>query len=228
MKSIIKEQFLAQSEWQNNYILSNVKDDIKAIWLFAILWNAVCLPFIWYLPDIIKRDVSNAFVLSPFLIMALYLLYSAITRTKKMRQLGETALVMQSFPGIIGTDIGGTILINTPYTPDTECEVKLQSIYTEKVRTIQKKYYRHRIQWYKETEAQITATKKGTKLQFNFSVPKGLRESEKPSDKYYHWLLKIKLINAYDTIERSYEIPVFNDDTLNTGEIKNDRPETNS
>ena len=232
MKSITKEQFLKRVGWENNYILSRTKDDLKNFWGFTILWNAICLPIIWHLPQLLKRDITNVLILSPFLIMAIYLLYTAIKRTQKARQLGDTALVMQPFPGVIGADLNGTILINTPYTSDTECEVKLQNLCTVKRKRIQKTYTEHKIQWHKETKALITATTEGIKLQFNFDVPTGLRDSEKPSDKYYYWILKIKLINEDNTIERNYEIPMFKAmftrNIVNVRETKNDRPETNS
>jgi len=236
MKSITKEHFSDRPQWQKNYILSNIKDDLKAIWGFTILWGIVCLPFIWHLPELLKRDMTNVFILSPFLIIAFYLLYTAITRTQKARQLGDTALVMQPFPGVIGAEVGGTILLNTPYTDKTECKVKLQSVYKYKVKRIHKKFFRHKIQWHKETKAQVTATTGGIKLQFNVNVPKGLKNSEKPSDKYYYWILKLKLIDDNESIERNYEIPMFNipelataeinSNILNARETKNDRPET--
>lgn len=209
MKLITKENFSERPEWQNNQILSSAKADLNKIWLFAILWNTINLPFIWHFPQIIKQGVVVTLIMFCFSVFGIYMIVTFVRRGQKMRQLGNTALVMQPFPGVIGADLGGTILVNTPYASDAKCEVKLQSIYKYKVKRINKQHYSRRIQWYKETEADITAAKDGIKLQFNFSVPKGLRDSEKVSDEYYYWMLNIKLINADDMIERNYEIPVF-------------------
>ncbi|MCL7423437.1 MAG: DUF3592 domain-containing protein, partial [Methylobacter sp.] len=203
------QPWLQRREWQNGLIRSRAKSGLYFIWAFAAFWNLISTPVAFFIPDIWREKGALALLVLLFPCVGLGLLFWAIKTTLEWRRFGATPLTMDPFPGAIGGDVGGEILVNIPYQPFTAFEVTLSCINSYLSGSSKSRSRSEKLIWQDQGHAEAQRTMRGTRLQFRFEVPDGLPESEEYGNNYHLWRLNLHSDMPGVDLNRSFEIPVY-------------------
>ena len=202
--------WLEKTEWADNIIRSNAKSSTYAMWGFTFFWNLVSMPLAFNIDTIYQKEGILAAIALVFPLIGLVLLAFAIKSTLAWWRFGITPLSMDPFPGIIGGDVGGEILVNLAYDPAMRCEVTLSCIHSYISGSGKNRSRHESVKWQDSGYAKIIRCRSNRiRLQFKFTVPEDLPQSENHSDSYYLWRLNIKSELPGSDLSRSFEIPVF-------------------
>ncbi|OOZ38426.1 hypothetical protein BOW53_15640, partial [Solemya pervernicosa gill symbiont] len=122
--------WIGNPKWQSNPIRSSAVSQLKGIWLFTILWNAISMPapFLAF-DEFMAGDYAVAFVLL-FPIVGAGFLYFAIKKSLEWHRFGPTPLTLSPMPGSLGGKVAGHIDINLPYSESRGIEITLKCIHT--------------------------------------------------------------------------------------------------
>ncbi|MCG8378757.1 MAG: DUF3592 domain-containing protein, partial [Proteobacteria bacterium] len=90
--------WLDKKEWRNNRIRSEARSTMWGAWFFAIIWNAVSSPILFFLDDELKKGNYAALIGLLFPIVGIYLIKIAWNRTREWRRYGVIEFVMDPFP----------------------------------------------------------------------------------------------------------------------------------
>lgn len=177
---------------------------------FAFFGNLISFPFAFNI-DTFYRDAGVvAGVVFLFPLIGVVLLVYAIRSTLEWRRFGATPLNMDPFPAVIGGDVGGEILVKLPNDPAMRCEVTLSCIHSYMSGSGKNRSRHESVKWQDSGYARIIRDGSSrTRLQFKFTVPDDLPQSENISDSYYLWRLNIKSELPGPDLLRSFVIPVF-------------------
>jgi hypothetical protein len=203
------QPWLQRREWQNGLISSRAKSGLYFIWGFAVFWNLISTPVAFFVPDIWREKGALALLVLLFPCVGLGLLFWAIKTTLEWRRFGATPLTMDPFPGAIGGDVGGEILVNIPYQPFTAFEVTLSCINSYLSGSSKSRSRSEKLIWQDQGYAEAQRTMHGTRLQFRFEVPDGLPESEAYGNNYHLWRLNLHSDMPGVDLNRGFEIPVY-------------------
>lgn len=207
--------WLADPDWQQGKIHSSAKSSVWAMGLFAVFWDLISVFLIYKFPDVWdEKGFWVASLLLLFPLAGIWLTHLAIKSWRQWKRFGVTPLTLDPYPGSIGGDVGGTIDINAPYNSRQPCEVTLNCINRYTSGTGKNRTTREKLIWQEEGYARVIPEARGCALQFRFEVPAGLPHSEKPSDSYHLWRLQIKSELQGVNLERDFNIPVFETETL--------------
>lgn len=201
--------WLQRPEWADNQIRSSARSGLYMIWGFALLWNLISSPGAIMIGEIWQKEGMLALLVLIFPAIGLMLLWWAIRKSLEWRRFGVTPLRLNPFPGSIGGDVGGEILLNFPYDPKMVVEVSLSSLYSYVSGSGKNRSRRERVEWQDSGYAKVERGAKGCRLRFRFAVPEGLRPSEEHSESYYLWRLNIRSELPGVDLDRDFEIPVY-------------------
>jgi hypothetical protein len=204
-----EKPWLARPEWADNRILSDARSGTYMLWGFTIIWNVLSIPAAIHMPEVWRKEGALALLILLFPLIGMGLLYWTVKQTLEWRRFGYTPLTMDPFPGSIGGDVGGEILIEQPYLSDFVCEVTLSSIYSYSTGSGKNRSRSEEVKWQDSGYAEVKPTTRGMRLGFSFSVPEGLTPSEDETDNFYYWQLNIKAEQPGVDLDRSYTIPVY-------------------
>lgn len=203
------QPWLQRPEWQSGVIHAGEKTGMYFAWGFAVFWNLISTPAAFFIPDIWHEKGALAFLVLLFPFVGLCLLFWAAKTTLEWKRFGATPMTMDPFPGSIGGDVGGEILIDTPYDPAALYEVTLNCINSHMSGSGEDRSRREKVIWQDKGYAQAHPTMRGVGLQYRFEVPDGLPESEEHGDNYHLWRLNLHGDMPGVDLNRSFEIPVY-------------------
>ncbi len=204
-----EKPWLARTEWADNRIRSGARTMVYIAWFFAIFWNLISSPGVFFFQEVWRDEGPVALFILLFPLVGLGLLYWALRQTLEWRRFGYTPLRLDPFPGAIGGDVGGEIELNFPYQPGLACEVTLSSLYSYVSGSGKNRSRHERVEWQDSGYAQVEPAGRGMQLRFRFAVPEGLRPSEAEQGNYYLWRLSIKAELPGVDLSRSFTIPVY-------------------
>jgi hypothetical protein len=199
--------WLRREEWQNNRIEMDSQKNVWVIWIFACIWMVACFPLILRVNEEFNKGNLGILLLLIFPMIGAFLFKIAWRKTQQKQKQGDATLEMAPFPGGIGGQVGGHLILknnpdyNTAYTVEVQC-VERYSLGNGKLRT-----QRERIKWSKSSLAKNEVTAEGLRLRFEVDVPEGLPESDvERRREYCFWRVRV-LSNRESKME--YVIPVF-------------------
>jgi hypothetical protein len=203
------QPWLHRREWQGGVIRSGGKTGMYFTWGFAVLWNLLSAPATFAVTDIWREKGAIALLVLAFPCVGLGLLFWAGKITLEWKRFGATPMTMDPFPGAIGGDVGGEILVNIPYQPSTSFEVTLSCIHSHISGSGKNRSRSEKVIWQDKGYAEAQPAMRGIRLQFRFEVPDGLRASEESSNNYHLWRLNVHGDMPGVDLQRSFEIPVY-------------------
>ncbi len=110
------EPWLWREDWAQGSIPSKTRSTMIGAWVFAVLWNLVSAPLLFFIPQqAAKKPVAYLGLLFP--VVGVFLLIRAIRQTLAYREFGKTVLEMASIPGVIGGELKGVIQARFPRSP---------------------------------------------------------------------------------------------------------------
>lgn len=203
------QPWLQRPEWQGGVIRSGEKTGMYFAWGFAVFWNLISTPAALFVPDIWREKGALALLVLIFPFVGLCLLFWAVKTTLEWRRFGATPMTMDPFPGSIGGDVGGEILVNTPYDPAALYEVTLNCINSYMSGSGKDRSRNEKVIWQDKGYAEIQPATRGVRLQYRFEVPDGLPETEEHGNNYHLWRLNVHGDMPGVDLHRSFEIPVY-------------------
>ncbi len=201
--------WLARREWANNRITSNQQLHVWVAWGIAIIWNLISLPAALMIPGAVNNGNYPVLMASIFPLAGIGLLYWAIKVTRDWRRYGEVFLRLDPFPGSLGGDVGGSLVIPLRTAENLHFYVQLSCINSYVSGTGKNRETRERMIWQDEGIAEVIAVANHTTLKFLFHVPHHLPASEAHSDNYNHWRVSVESKNPSVPFSRQYSIPVY-------------------
>lgn len=201
--------WLARREWANNRITSNQKLHVWVAWGVTIIWNLISLPAALMIPNAVNNGNYPALIASIFPLAGMGLLYWAIKVTRDWRRYGEVFLRLDPFPGSLGGDVGGSLVIPLRTAENLHFYVQLSCINSYVSGTGKSRETRERMIWQDEGIAEVISVANHTTLKFLFHVPHHLPASEEHSDNYNHWRVSVESKNPSVPFSRQYSIPVY-------------------
>lgn len=209
-KSIAAAQpWLQRPEWQGGVIGSGAKTGMYFAWGFTLIWNLVSVPAAFLIPGVWRENGEIALLILIFPLVGAGLLIWAIKTLLEWKRFGATPLTMDPFPGAIGGDVGGEILVNLRYDPAAQYEVTLSCINSYISGTGEDRSRSEKIVWQDSGYAEAQPALHGVRLQFRFEVPDGLPTSEDHSNNYHLWRLTVHGDLPGVDLNRSFELPVY-------------------
>lgn len=203
------QPWLRHPEWQTNVIHSGAKVGMYTVWGFTLLWNLISTPVAFFVPGVWREHGAVALVMLLFPGVGAGLLVWAIKTTLEWRRFGATPLSMDPFPGAIGGDVGGEILVNAPYDPAAVYSVTLSCINSYMSGSGDDRSRKENVVWQDSGYAAVQPAIRGMRLQCRFEVPDGLPASEAHSNNYHLWRLNVHGDMPGVDLQRSFEIPVY-------------------
>lgn len=203
------QPWLQRPEWQGGIIRSGAKTGMYVAWGIAVFWNLVSAPAAFVVTDVWREKGAIALLILIFPCVGLWLLFWAIKTTLEWRRFGATPLTMDPFPGSIGGDVGGEILVNIPYQASSAFEVTLSCINSYESGSGNNRSRSEKVIWQDKGYAKAQPAMRGVRLQYRFELPDGLPESEEHGDNYHLWRLDLHGEMPGVDLSRSFDIPVY-------------------
>ncbi len=208
------EPWLASPKWRDNLIHSGARSGVTFWWIAALVLGVIgILPFTATSTTgsgVTAREVQLITVF-PLNLLVLAAFGAAFKSTWQWWRYGASPLILDPFPGAIGGDVGGEILLRVPYQPNIKAEVQLTAVRKEE----RSEDFETIVEWQEDGYASVTEKNGGVALQFRFAVPEGLPESDisyerrRFDKRHYEWTLSVTITTPGEVIKRSYEIPVY-------------------
>ena len=205
------QPWLQRPEWAAGpAIASGARGVMYVAWGFAVFWNLVAIPVGFLSAEAFLGGNRPAIAGLLFPLAGIGLLAWAIRETVAWRRFGPTALVMDPWPGVIGGQVGGVLVLRVPYDATLRCKVTLSCLYSYESGSGKNRKRRERVVWQREGYAHTRAHAEGTELEILFDVEGGLPESDVQQGGEYHlWRLRVEAALPGVDFARSFEIPVF-------------------
>jgi len=96
-------------EWSTGRIPDLGRGNLIYLWLFAILWNAIALPMMLFLPDVTRAGNKAALIGLIFPVAGAGLLIAAVTTSLRLRRFRVSHFRMSPLPGALGGRVAGQV-----------------------------------------------------------------------------------------------------------------------
>lgn len=206
-------------------IRSDKRWELWVAWGFALVWCAITVSAAWAgLPKAWSAgDAVRGGVLLLLCAVGLGLLTWAVRATADALRFGDVRLVLDPFPGSVGGDVGGSlVLAHVPYGPELGFSVVLRcacTVHSSPATGENESRARDEVVWQSEGYAQVRpATPRGTagrmgrgvRVAFRFEVPEGLPQSGQPAgDSTHRWQVLVESESPALKFSRRFEVPVL-------------------
>ncbi len=208
-----KEPWLWRPQWTNGRILSNTPAQAKSFWAIAILWNAVSCPIFFVLPEEWAKGNKLGAIGLVFPLAGAWLLWKAMSETYRVIKFGRSLLVLQTFPGVIGGSLKGTIQTGRAFPSDSVFRLKLLCINRTQSGSGKNSSTWEKTLWeeeQREVRAQAALQAGFSTVPLAFALPLDSRASdnETPGNEII-WRLEITSAVPGLDFKTQFEVPVF-------------------
>ena len=213
--------WMNRKSWQNGRIASNFALPLFASLFSFLLWNGLTIAF-----NVAEwRAISRAYrhlqeqgldAFSPYLLLPLLLLLNLLLLPQLLRhainwyRLGRRYLTLDPYPGAIGGQIGGHIILPFSYRPGMSVEVEVNCIkYGGHLNYAQPGPSRvDSVQWRGTAATGTMPDMQGTHIRFVLDVEDGLPPTSlHTTGQRFYWSVRIQLSD--DGYDQEFKIPVF-------------------
>ena len=214
--AVKKNDWRTRKAWASSTIASEAGKGTLIIWGFAIFWNAISTPVIFFLPEEWGKGNYLALIALIFPIVGAFLIYKAVLASLEYRRFGKVLLTMDPYPGAIGGHMGGKIRVShLDYQlvsgQAANLTVRLECVYSYMSGSGDSRSRNENIKWAEQGQPRLQGQGQGVDLSFRFDIPDNLPEADvEQSDAYHFWRLTLKADIEGIDLNRQYNIPVFN------------------
>ncbi len=207
--NITDKPWLLEEKWASATIYSDGKTSMWFLWGFAVFWNLISFPMLFFIPKEVSGGNYLALIGALFPLIGTGLLIAAISKTLQWRRFGRTPFHMDPYPGAIGGHVGGYIDVPLEYAANTACKVTLNLVHSYMSGSGDDRSRKESIKWQDSGIAHTESQINSTRIWVRFDVPENMQESQPDSDSYYLWRLMVTADLPGVDFSRNYEIPVF-------------------
>jgi hypothetical protein len=204
------EPWMVRPDWAAGEVKSSDKQSLVAIWFFAIFWNAISTPLIFFLSK--KIQEKGEFMLYLFFlfpVIGLFLLIAAIRGTLRYRKFGTSVFKMLSVPGEIGGTLSGVIQTQAKVHAASNFELSLRCIHRVTTGSGKNRRTVEHVLWEdKKVVKEMTegdAQRSG--IPVLFQIPGDVSPTD--ADRNISWNLKATADIPGVDFETAFEVPVF-------------------
>jgi len=113
-----EEPWLWKEEWATGRIKSSSKTMMRVALVFAVFWNLVSAPMLFFLPrEILDKENYLALLGLLFPLVGAGLIAWAAWAVMRWRKYGESVFEMATTPGVLGGSLAGVVRANKPLDP---------------------------------------------------------------------------------------------------------------
>jgi hypothetical protein len=206
------EPWLWREDWAQGRIKGNTQSGMISAWVFAVIWNLISAPMLFFIPqEAAKKPV--AYLGLSFPVIGVFLLIRAIRLTLAYLEFGKTCFEMSPVPGVIGGDVKGMIQARFPHSPDHGIQLRLSCVNRVTTGSGDNQSTSEHIVWRDEqnlSSAQLYPGPAGTSIPVNFRIPWDAQgtETRGPRDAIVWQLEALADVPGVDYHD-VFEVPVF-------------------
>jgi hypothetical protein len=216
-----------RSEWSSGRIPDQGRGSATFVWFFAILWNAISLPLLLFLPDVARGGNKAALIGLIFPIAGAGILISAVTTSLRLRRFKVSHFRMSPFPGSLGGRLAGQVetTLGRELLGNSVVLVTLSSVRRTTSGSGKSSNTTESVLWQEDAEhpgASLHSGPAGVAIPVSFIIPAGLEPSSvDPGSSAVIWRLLVHADVPGVDYDATFEIPVFD-----TGVAAEPRPMT--
>lgn len=203
----ISQPWLNHPDWQNGVLRYKGKAKVYFSWIFTLIVSLVSLPALMNIMDIWQKKGWLVLLVLLFPLIGIVMLYQSIKTTLEWWRFGDTPLRLDPFPGVIGGNVGGELLLKTDFDRRARYLLTLSCIYSYMSGSGDDRSRSEKLIWQDTVTGSVLDSHR---MQFCFAVPDQLPPSEsQQSEKYHLWRLDIHGNMPGVDLKRQFEIPVY-------------------
>lgn len=151
---------------------------------------------------------DEALILPALLLVSVLMLPGLARSWRRMRLTRAVALSLQPYPGEIGGEVGGEVMLPFAHTGSPDVHVDLNCIEVTTHRRGKHTRRSETVRFRAPAKAQLFPSSRGTTVRFSAHTPPGLPESAvAPAGAYVYWAVRVRVpAQGFDEI---FNIPVF-------------------
>ena len=213
-RSYASQPWMWRDDWASGRIRSSARTAIAFFWFFAVAWNLVCIPLVYFLPgEILEKENYAALLGFLFPIVGIGLLTHAIRLTLARGKFGESILLMRSVPGVIGGEVAGSVLLGRRLEGTEPVSARLTSVRRTRTGSGKNRETREEILWQDERyvpQREPSPEGSGEAIPIRFQVPYECRPTdETETDNTIIWRLEVSSSEPGIDYSATFEVPVF-------------------
>ena len=204
----------SREDWAAGRIAGSARGHAVALWLFALVWNAISLPAAWTVPAKIARAGAEPaeFVVFLFPLVGIGLLVAAARATLRWRKFGRTTLELKTLPGVIGGPLRCELHTGARLAEAEVVTFTLENVRRRRSGSGKNASANERISW--QTEKLVPrayfSSAGGTIVPVEFAIPYTCAASSAgASDDAILWRLRVAASVAGVDYADCFEVPVF-------------------
>ncbi len=205
--------WLADKQWAIGRISCSNGKSVLFAWLFALAWNAISSPMLFYLPQELRQGNRAILVGLVFPLIGAVILAGAIHSTLRWRRFGGSQFEMASVPGVIGGFLRGKIHTSITATVPEGVRLTLACINRRISGSGKHRSAHERVLWQKEVlvePSKLHPGPSGLLIPVEFSIPFDCTPTDRSNARNsIHWRLSATANLPGVDYSSSFEVPVF-------------------
>jgi hypothetical protein len=199
-------------EWASGRIKGSSQTAMWFSWVFAIFWNLISAPMLFFLPHEIEKGNHAAAIGLLFPVVGVGLLFWAVQTTRRYRRFGVSFLEVDTLPGVIGGKLCGTIHSGLQEKPPEGIKVSLHCVRRRESRG-KNSSASERLVWeesYVLGAERLYRGREGLDLPVDFHIPYESEPSDE-SDRYNKIIWRVEASAKLTGVdyETRFDVPVF-------------------
>lgn len=213
-KSEPDKPWMWREDWAAGHVRSAEKSVAWFFWGFAILWNLISTPLVFFLPEEIIENQNYAALFGLlFPLVGIGLLIAAVRKTIQRRKFGDCVFHMERVPGILGGDVTGTIQFPRGVQGAETVDIRLSCIRMIRQRSGKSTSTSEDVRWQSDRSViRLSPAGNGTsqRAAVKFRIPyDAMPTGQIETDIWVVWKLEANAAVPGVDFATSFEIPVF-------------------
>jgi hypothetical protein len=208
------EPWMRNPEWAVGRLVSQNKSAMHFMWFFALVWNAISMPVLFFVPhEILEKENYPAIIALIFPCVGVGLLYAAVRSTLQYRKFGNSIFEMSLLPGVPGGRLQGIVVTNKEVAPPKGFAVSLTCVNLVTTGAGEERSTSEHVRWRDEKVASVDLLPSDltrTGVPIDFILPADVNPTdEENSDNRWIWRLDVHAEVDGTDFRASFEVPVF-------------------
>jgi hypothetical protein len=206
-----------REDWAQARCESRLKTSVLATWILALLWNAICVPLVYFGLTTLSAETlhKNPLILIAFIfpLAGVGMFIWAVRTTLRRIEFGKTCFLMSPPPGVIGGHLRGNIQARFPHGAAKGVQLKLTCVNRVVTGSGKNQSTWEKIRWREQqsiARERLMPGPEGALIPVDFQIPNDALpcDGSNPNDAIL-WILEadadVPGVNYLDT----FEVPVF-------------------
>lgn len=209
------EPWRCNADWEGGFIKSGGKGAAVGMTFFALLWSAISLPVLFFVPEAVQDGEYAALIALLFPLVGLGLIASAIRMILRYRKYGVSVVELLTNPGVVGGDLRALVHVPRRVEAEENFRVKLSCFKVRVTGSGKNRSTSRTVQWqdeYTVSPDMAQAADGRTAIPVRFAIPYDSRESyDAPggNDGDIEWKLEVEASTPGIDYQAEFLVPVF-------------------